>query len=193
MPFTLIKGTFRVVGYQPDGDSFKLRAKNPNNWTKLSGRRVKPNSKGDVQLRFEAVDTLETHYQGVHQPLGLANSATNFTLAQAGIKNVVWGPKYRTVTAAADGVEGYILSRTTERNGRPVSFVFAGKTNRPDGSQVRLDGVLLRQSINYKLLKAGMAYPLYYDGLFADLREVMTDAVLGDHGIEMGLMCLRED
>lgn len=187
MPFTLIKGTFRVVGYQPDGDSFKLHANNPGNWAKLDGRRPKPNAKGDVQLRFEAVDTLETHFQGVHQPLAAANQATDFNLTRAGFKNVVWGPKHRTVTGADDGVDGYILCRTTETYGRPVCFVFAGTTQRRDGSQVFLDPALLRQSINYKLLKAGLAYPMYYDGLFADLREVMTAAVKSARAAGLGV------
>lgn len=29
MPFFLIKGTFHVVGYQPDGDSIRFQADNP--------------------------------------------------------------------------------------------------------------------------------------------------------------------
>ena len=81
------------------------------------------------------------------------------------------------MTGAADGVGGFILSRATEKYGRPVSFVYAGNVDLVDGSEVFLNPARLRKSINYKLLQAGMAYPTYYEGLFADLREVMTRAV----------------
>lgn len=177
MPFVLIKGTFHVVGYSPDGDSLKFKAKRTGNWGKLSGGKVRKNQKGHVQLRFEGIDTLETHFKGTHQPDALAHAATDFTLNAAGIKNVTWGPKHSRVTGADDGVEGFILSRAAEKFGRPVSFVFAGTTSHQDGSEVFLDAALLRKSINYKLLPVGLAYPTYYEGLFSDLRKAMTAAV----------------
>lgn len=177
MPFVLIKGTFHVVGYSPDGDSVKLKAGSASNWAKLSGRKAKKNQKGHVQLRFEGIDALETHFRGTHQPDALAHAATDFMLNAAGIKNVTWGPKHSRVTGADDGVQGFILSRAVEKFGRPVSFVYAGTTNLQDGSEVFLDAALLRKSINYKLLRVGLAYPTYYEGLFSDLRKAMTAAV----------------
>ena len=62
MPFTLIKGTFHAKGYQPDGDSLRFKAASAANWAKLGGPKVRRNAKGHAQLRFEAVDALETHY-----------------------------------------------------------------------------------------------------------------------------------
>ena len=41
-----------------------------------------------------------------------------------------------------------------------------------------LNESLLPQSINYRLIKAGLAYPTYYTGLFPDLREEITAGVL---------------
>ncbi len=38
MPFYLIKGTFHIEGYSPDGDSVRFRADNKEHWAKLSGR-----------------------------------------------------------------------------------------------------------------------------------------------------------
>jgi len=63
MAFFLIKGTFHVKGYSPDGDSIRFRARNPDNWKKLSGPAVALNARGHAQLRIEAIDALETHYQ----------------------------------------------------------------------------------------------------------------------------------
>jgi len=34
----------------------------------------------------------------------------------------------------------------------------------------------LRESLNYRFLEAGLAYPTYYKGLFPDLRAVLTYA-----------------
>jgi hypothetical protein len=40
MPFLVIKGTFHIVGYSPDGDSVRFRADNKEHWAKLSGPSV---------------------------------------------------------------------------------------------------------------------------------------------------------
>lgn len=179
MPFTLIKGTFHVVGYSPDGDSVRFKAKNNSNWDKLEviRRSVKTNSRGHAQLRIEAADALETHYKGYHQQKDLADVAADFLLNELGITNVRWGPTHYRVTQADDGVNGYILSRSTDVYGRPVSFVFAGGTARTDGNSYYLDTSWLKQSLNYKLLTNGHAYPMYYTSLFWELREEMTKAV----------------
>ena len=67
MSFKVIKGTFHVVGYSPDGDSIRFKADKESNWDLLKGPKVKLNSKKHAQLRIEAIDTLETHYKGEHQ------------------------------------------------------------------------------------------------------------------------------
>lgn len=187
MPFILIKGTFHVVGYAPDGDSLKFKANDDENWAKLSGPRTRRNKKGHAQLRFEAVDTLETHYAQIHQPKQWADPATDRMLDFAGIEGVEWNAERKKVLKAKDEVEGYILSRTTERYRRPVAFVFKGDSSLADGSEVHLDEALLKQSLNYQLLLSGDAYPTYYKGLFHDLREVMTLAVLEARSAKKGV------
>ena len=68
MNYTLIKGTFHVVGQSPDGDSLKFRASNPKSWDKIiTENREKllenmEENEGVVQLRLQGVDALETHY-----------------------------------------------------------------------------------------------------------------------------------
>ena len=162
MPFHAIKGTFHVVGYSPDGDSIRFKADNPDNWDQLRGN-VDLNQRGHAQLRIEAIDTLETHYKGQHQPRRFADLATNELFSLLGIENVIWNGS--RVSSADDGVEGFILSRAAERNGRPVAFVFNQAAGFTDGEEVYLDVNTAEQSVNYKMLDAALlqdieAYPM---------------------------------
>lgn len=75
-----------------------------------------------------------------------------------------------------DATAGFILSRSLEQHGRPVSFVFVGAPPAPDGSLLELDVALLRKSVNYASLLAGDAYPLFYDTLFGELRSALSRA-----------------
>jgi len=186
MSFILIKGTFHVTGSSPDGDSVKFKANNSNNWKKIEGKPKLSKTNNQVQLRFEGIDALETHYRAsiknateVHQPLIWAQAARDFMLKAVGIKNVSWGPKGKKVVQADDGIKGYILTRAVDNNkyGRPVSFVFAGSTPQADGAEVYVTPAWLKKSVNYKLLLGGHAYPTYYQGLFSDLRNELTQAV----------------
>jgi hypothetical protein len=198
MPFILIKGTFHILGKQPDGDSVRFKAKNKNLWKKLTTEDGKPVTKdltskadGTVQLRIESIDALETHYQGKHQPMGLAKDATLHILGLLGFKNVQLGPAGKEVISVDnDGVEGYILTRYIDNPlfARPVAFVFAGKTNIKDGrDDIRLETksaknkkapyLLLEESINYKMMQSQLVYPVYYNTLFFDLRNEFTKAL----------------
>ncbi|HJQ48040.1 MAG TPA: hypothetical protein VJ870_17230 [Amycolatopsis sp.] len=62
MTLTLIKGNFRIVGASPDGDSVRFYPDDPMAFSK-AGMRVRLNSRGGAQLRLDAIDALETHYQ----------------------------------------------------------------------------------------------------------------------------------
>ena len=178
MPFILIKGTYHVTGYQPDGDSIRFQPDDLAQLQRLDGRPAEINARNHVQLRIEAIDTLETHYKGFHQPVKFALSATKFLLKELKIKNVKFSPTGTTVLSAQDGTRGYIISRKVEQNGRPVSFVFAGDPVEADGAQILLDAARLDQSLNLKSVQAGLAYPTYYEGLFPDLRQKFTDATM---------------
>lgn len=176
MTFVLIKGTFHVLGYRLDGDSIRFRADDSANWKKLSGPPVALNAQGHALLRMEAVDALETHYQGFHQPLRLARPAVRYLLTSLGIHDVVWDETQERVIKAEDGTEGYILARSTESLRRPVAFVFAGGSEEKDGREVSLNESILSKSLNYGLIVRGLAYPMYYSGLFPDLRRPLTYA-----------------
>ena len=190
MPFTLIKGTFHVVGYSPDGDSLKLKANNISLWDKLNGRKVDPNDKGHVQLRVEGIDSLETHYGAnpkSHQPKELAYAATDELLNFLNITDVTWGPTHGEVTSANDGTPGFILARNTGPYGRPICFVFLGSTKRKDGSDVYLNASELKDSLNYHMLSVGHAYPLFYETLFFDLRQAMAKEVKKARSSKIGM------
>jgi len=174
MSFKVIKGTFHIVGYSPDGDSIRFKASDKSNWDSLEGRKVELNAREHAQLRIEAIDTLETHYKNQHQPLQFADAAALRLFSLLGIKNVIWNQSHSRVMTADDGVEGFIVSRTTEENGRPVSYVFNASLGMQDGQPVFLDKPLVRKSVNFRLLREGLAYPTFYDGLFYDLRELFA-------------------
>jgi endonuclease YncB( thermonuclease family) len=177
MPFYVIRGTFHIKGYSPDGDSIRFQADNEDNWSKLSGPPAGLNGRRHAQLRLEAIDTLETHYEGVHQPMALANAALKALLAGLGITEMEPDAAWTTVTDAEDGTPGYIISRAVEENHRPVAFVYAGAPSEEDGAKIFLTAERVRQSVNYQQLRTGLAYPTYYYGLFHDLREACTEAV----------------
>jgi hypothetical protein len=97
MPFVLIKGTFHVEGYSPDGDSVRFMADFKEHWAKLSGGPAVLNAKDHAQLRFEAIDTLETHYQNTHQPRKLATGALERLLEGLNITDVEWNETRTTI------------------------------------------------------------------------------------------------
>jgi endonuclease YncB( thermonuclease family) len=177
MPFHVIRGTFHVKGYSPDGDSIRFHANNVSNWGLLSGPPAKRNGKDHVQLRLEAIDTLETHFQGFHQPLEFAQKAMDHLMALLGITGVVWYSAGTKVEQANDGTAGYILAREVEKNGRPVAFAFSGTPPEMDGTSVFLDANRVEQSANAEMLRSGLAYPTYYKGLFPELRKALTQIV----------------
>src|SRR5690242_7793102 len=120
MPFTLIKGTFHVRNYSPDGDSIRFMPDDLATLRWLSGPPARYNQRGHVQLRIEAIDTLETHYAppaggGVFaQPQQYARAAAEALLSFAGIGAVQWSADGKSIVAAEDGTRGYILAREVE-------------------------------------------------------------------------------
>jgi len=78
MAMFLIAGGCRITGAQPDGDSIRFTPDDPAKWDLITGpNKVKRNASGAAQLRLDAIDALETHYDTprTHQPLGLAHAA----------------------------------------------------------------------------------------------------------------------
>ena len=133
MSFHVIAGAFHIQGYSPDGDSIRFAADRTDAWDALTGRPATPNARGHVQLRLEAIDTLETHYRGHHQPLEYAEKAAHQLFGALGIHNVHWDASHYEVTSADDGVPGFVLARTIGAYGRPVSFALSAEAGQALG------------------------------------------------------------
>jgi endonuclease YncB( thermonuclease family) len=181
MPLYLIKGQYRIVHSEPDGDSVHFFPENPDAFTQLN-ISAHLGSGGAAQLRLDAIDALETHYtppahgaRTMHQPLELAHAAGARLLDLLGFSNVVRNGE--TVTSATpDATPGYILTRFADKYGRPVSLAYAGATDQADLAPVFTGTDLLHASVNYQLLAEGLVYPTFYSQLYPDLRVDLATA-----------------
>ena len=201
MPFFIIKGSFHLVGktnkgnpsgFEPDGDSMQFKPDDPSLLKRLEvvGRPNHLTTIGSTQLRFEGIDALELHFEGSHQPRPLADDARDYLTGRLGMNPVPYRPPDLTRVkppVAVDGTRGYILSRALEANGRPVAFAFAGEPSGDDGDEAFLKPALLRKSLNYRQVQNGHAYPLFYDTLFADLRDTLIAATTAARKAKKGL------
>jgi endonuclease YncB( thermonuclease family) len=123
----------------------------------LEGRvDIKPG--GEVQLRYEGIDAPE---KSAIKPF--SSDATEANIQKLGGND--------------NGLPGYILSSHSDKNGRPVCFVFTGDSPVQDGAKIFLDSDLLKQSINYQLLAEGFVYPMFYETLYKELRDEMIEVV----------------
>jgi hypothetical protein len=163
MGFVLIKGTFHLDAGIPDGDSVRFMADDDRLFDRLRGRLVEFKSDGTVQLRYEGIDTIE---KTAIQPLAGDSRDKNFDL----LREV--GDRFTDIP------RGFILTRQTDGNRRPVSFAYSGDINEPDGSDVFIDAALVKRSVNYKMVDSGYAYPMYYETLFMEIRRELSTAFL---------------
>lgn len=191
MPFRILTGRFFCVNYSPDGDTIRFSSDQISDLGLLDGVPPEINKRGHISLRLEGIDALETHFEGRHQPLNLANAARNALLDFVGIRNVQWDANAGSVIAADDGSPGYILARSTDKFGRVIAFAFADVAPVATGSEIFAKARDLDNSVNIHLLSRGFAYPTYYWTLFAELREYLTASVdaaraagLGVHAVD---------
>lgn len=178
MTYFVVKGTFHVEGYSPDGDSVRFLADDMDFLKKLPGPDLALSKAGHAMLRFEAIDALETHFGGHHhQPIEFAFEARELLLTLLGIKNVQWNEKGSKITSADDGTLGYLLTNKIENRGRVLSFVYTGTINKKTGDKIFVDKKLIKQSLNYKIIEKGLAFPTYYINFLPELRNEFTKAV----------------
>jgi endonuclease YncB( thermonuclease family) len=186
MSYTLIEGTFRAIGFSPDGDSVRFAPLNVDLINVLPGAKTTLLPGKSIQLRLECIDALETHYTSgsprlTHQPMKLAMAARERLLYLLGFRDVVWSNDLKTVVACtADDRPGFILSNGFDSYGtRPVAYAFPGAlpAGSVDGQDVFLTSPRLVESVNYAMVGDGYAYPMYYEGAFHDLRATFDAAV----------------
>ena len=187
MPYTLLTGEFVIrypdlprSGPQPDGDTVKFAPDSPplvETLPRPSGGGPDINERG-ISVRLEAIDALETHFEGAHQELAAANAARDELLRALGFTGVTFFPDLPNTVASADQdrVRRHVLSNGIDANGRMIGFVEPGEATEPDGTQVFLDDTRARGSVNAALLAAGLAYPALYSTLPASLRVEFAQA-----------------
>lgn len=195
MPLILIKGTFSIQGTAPDGDSVRFIPNNPPLWQRLENR-VRPNRSGGVQLRLDAIDALETHFQPrignlstQRQPEQFGSKAADRLLDLLGFDSttVVRGRGEVIQQANPSTVTGYILTRFADTYGRAIAFTFTGEFDEPDGALVFVTSKFLEQSANYQLVAEGLVYPTFYSKLYVDLRRTLTAAAKAARSSQLGL------
>lgn len=189
--YTLIKGTFHIhypenprSGPQPDGDTLKFLPETRQLIESLprNGRPPKFTQTGITTIRFEGIDTLETHFSSgattFHQHTALALAARDTLLAEMGFGQVTFHDGRFTVeTVEHHPIPGYILSNGLDVHGRTIAFVFTGIHPNVDGSRLVVEPEMLDASLNAVLLRKGQAYPAFYLTLPAPLRDHLKRVV----------------
>ena len=131
-----------------------------------------------------------------HQPDLYAQKATAVFLEYLGVTKTTWASRWgHTWIDKAwiqkgkkevmvddkfeDDIPGYIITRDIERKGRPIAWVFAGKTRSRDGAQYTKSQISARieRSANFHLLEQGVVYPYFFMTLPATLRGRLIKAV----------------
>src|SRR5512138_2223337 len=185
--YKVIAGAFHVKGYEPDGDSIRFQATNQANWDFFAWQTELDKASKKKQLRVEAIDAMETHYDGYHQPRPFALAALESLLELLGIKSVKYSIGFTKIVDVEDGKLGFIAAGTTDRFGRPVSYVFPKNAPLTDGAVMDSSELPIDESINFQLAREGLVYPTFYtttDRLFAEkIRAVVSRARATKRGI----------
>ncbi|MFI1279337.1 MULTISPECIES: nuclease [unclassified Streptomyces] len=189
MSMLLIRGSFRVNGgAKPDGDTIPFIPDDVEDWKLVPGRsQIVPKADGRASVRLEGIDALETHYSNGsygpvrHQPLKFAHRAADAMLTWLGFTSIDRHPD-ECVTTMPDSVPGFLLTRGADAYGRCVALV--GRRTPPayGGYEIDVDEEMLKRTVNHHLVSIGLAYPAFYTGLPAHLREVLKAAALAARG-----------
>lgn len=184
MTMTYIKGTFRITGTSPDGDSVRFYPDDPDIWSK-SGIKAKANASGGVQLRLDAIDALETHYTPPHgtlwrQPAELGDGAAGALLDLLGFTQVTRDDQGTVTSTTPAERPGYIFTNFADKYGRAVATAYAGRRGgrAADGSSVYVQPDEVLRSVNARLLADGWVYPTFYSQLYVDIREQLTQVAV---------------
>jgi hypothetical protein len=163
MAFIWIRGRLTIVGYQPDGDSVRFIPDDLAIVRRLeNGARVKPSERdGSIQLRLDAIDAPETHYEDQAQPL--ATEARDTLLAAVGFSGVRYDEGGTVTASTPDTVPAAICASLVEVNGRPVSLLVTGDSVRQhqDGDEVD-PATVVDESVNAVQTSNGRAYLTLY-------------------------------
>lgn len=194
--YTLITGEFYIRypdlpqnGPEPDGDTVNFLPDQDSLIQNLQRfGTVGPDRRhlGTYGVRFEGIDTLETHFPDhrFHQNLEFAAKARDRVLAQLGFGAVTFlsGNKRNKIDAAEHHpVPGYLFADGIESNGRVLGIVYPGdppaSLSAGDGDRVFVTPQLIDSSINAQQIRDGLAYGELYDTMPIDLVNHLAQAV----------------
>ena len=196
--YTVIHGQFRIhredqplQGPQPDGDTIRFE---PNDLQLLyalrrfSGRAPDIRSNG-INVRYECIDALETHFEGAHQNEALGFAARDQNLALIGYTNVTFFDDSPNIVSSVDvdPLPGYVVANGIESNGRLLGLTYVGAPPAADGTRVFVDEAMLNQSVNAKLVQAGLAYVEPYDTMPIALVSRMRAIIAGARSAGVGI------
>ncbi|MBP8164835.1 MAG: hypothetical protein KAX86_05310, partial [Anaerolineales bacterium] len=103
------------------------------------------------------------------------------------IKSVTYSLSVTQIVEADDGKAGFIASASTDRFGRPVSYIFPKNAKLTDGAVLDSNTLPIEDSINFQLAREGLVYPTFYtttDRVFAEkIRAVVARARATKRGI----------
>lgn len=185
--YKIVAGTFHVKGFQPDGDSIRFQANKPEHWDFFQWQSAEEKAAKKKQLRVEAIDALETHYEGYHQPRTFALAALERLLELLGISSVTYSLGLTRIVDADDGKAGYIASAATDRFGRPVSYVFPKSAKLTDGAVMDSETLPLDKSVNFLLAREGLVYPTFYTTTDRTLAEKIRAVVARAKSTKRGI------
>jgi endonuclease YncB( thermonuclease family) len=185
MPYKLIEGQFHIhysdrprSGPEPDGDTLKFLPDNPVLVEDLhrSGPGPDFNGRNMINLRFDAIDALETHFSGMHQNEHWAEAARDVLLREVGFGDVHFFADLRHKVESVQHHPrcGYIYARTLDSHGRIVAFVYTGDSAQVDGADVFVNAEDVERSLNAHLLREGLVYPSFYTTLPVDLKASLA-------------------
>lgn len=196
--YTVLHGQYRIHraddprrGPQPDGDTIRFEPANLELLASLPRFSARPpdiRSKG-INVRYEGIDTLETHFDGAHQNDRFAFGARDRNLVLLGYKGVQFFADEPNIVSAVDvdPLPGYVVANGIESNGRLLGLVYVGVPPAEDGQPLFVDEARLDGSVNATLVRAGLAYVEPYDtmpiALIDRLRSIIAQARADNAGM----------
>ena len=166
-----LRGQLVVVGKSPDGDSIRFAPTTPALLGELrDGDRADPSADGTVQLRLDGIDTPETHFNGLAQPLG--EPARDALLAWCGFGDVRFDGD-QVAAATPERIPAAVLSSLVDVSGRPIVLLLVGDDLPEDGARTPVPAELVRRTANFALLESGAGYGTFYATTEAPIREAL--------------------
>jgi hypothetical protein len=202
---------------EPDGDTIRFVPDNPfdlmdSKKFQRYGFRGPDVDEFGINIRFEGIDALETHYMvsgdstaDRHQNLALAQAARTMLLELLGFTNIVFGEgdqANKIVSVSNNPARGFVLANGIDGNGRLLGFVYGGPTGNVSAELAELEergkpkseagpvvlGLptplpffltpdVMKLSINWRLIDAGLAYAELYTSLPLALLRVLAARV----------------